>query len=149
MIGQFQELLEALSKVFNLALHVDRSNACCIQIHEGLSIQLQLDVSQENLWIFSKIVEIPPGKFRENIFKETLKENGLADPRIAVFGYLADTNHLALFQKYPLHVLNGERLSGFLGAFLMMAENWRNAIESGLPAPQKEKQTNQNPFGLK
>lgn len=136
-MSRFEELLQALGKAFHLKLHVDRSNACSIQIHDHLVIQLQLDTSQENLWIFSKLIEVPPGKFRENIFREALKANALPDPRTAIFGYLPNTNHLALFQKYPLEVLNGERLAGLIGAFLEMAESWMKAINSGQSAPPK------------
>src|SRR5581483_6912627 len=125
MITQFEELLHSLGQIFRLSLHIDHSHACTIQIHEAIRIQLQLDIAQENLWLFSKLIEIPPGKFRENVFRETLKANGLPDPRIATFGYLANTNHLILFQKYPLAILNGERLAGLIGAFLEMAETWR------------------------
>jgi hypothetical protein len=147
MIGQFEELLAALGKVFHLKLHIDQTNACCIQVHEGLSIQLQLDVAQENLWIFSKIGEIPPGKFRENVLKETLKANGLPDPRIAAFGLIASTNTLALFQKHPLSILNGEKLSGFIGTHLIMVSSWQTALANGRAVPIEQKET--NPFGLK
>lgn len=135
MTNQLEELLHQLGKVFHLDLHVDRTLACSIQVHQNLTIQLQLDVAQENLWIFSKLLEVPPGKFRENVFREALKANGLPDPCTAVFGYISNTNHLALFQKYPLEILNGERLAGLIGAFVEMAENWIQAIASGRPAP--------------
>lgn len=139
MTDRFEELLHELGKVFHLELHVDRSHACSIQMSDGLTIQLQLDVSQENLWIFSKLAEIPPGKFRENVFREALKANALPNPRTAIFGYLANTNHLALFQKYPLTILNGDRLAGLIGSFIEMAENWLKALISGKPAPSSMK----------
>lgn len=135
MINQFEELLQSLSQIFRLPLHIDRLNACSIQLHETLTIQLQLDVSQENLWIFCKLIEIPAGKFREIVLREALKANSLPDPRTGVFGYLASSNHLALFQKYPLTILNGERLAGFIGAFLELAALWQNAIQNGDPPP--------------
>ena len=135
MISQFEELLHDLSKVFDLNLQIDRQNACSIQIHPRLIIQLQLDVSQENLWIFAKLIELPPGKFRENVLKEALKANALPDPRIGVLSYLANANQLALFQKYPLKILSGERLSGCLGAFVEMADSWIEAISRGQSAP--------------
>lgn len=149
MINQFEELLQALGKIFHLSLHVDYHNACSIRIREDLVIQLQLDTSQENLWFFSKLIEVPPGKFRENVFKEALKANGQPDPRAGLFGYLPQSNHLVLFQKYPLAILNGERLAGLLGAFLEMGESWRKAISSGLSAPPPIRSTSHNPFGLK
>ncbi|HSX10865.1 MAG TPA: CesT family type III secretion system chaperone [Chlamydiales bacterium] len=135
MTNQFEELLHELGKIFHLELRIDHSHACSIQMHDSLTIQLQLDVSQENLWIFSRIIEVPPGKFRENIFREALKANALPDPRTAHFGYLSNTNHLALFQKYPLTILNGERLAGLVGAFVEMADSWMQAIAKGQPAP--------------
>ncbi|MGB7977773.1 MAG: CesT family type III secretion system chaperone [Chlamydiales bacterium] len=142
MIGPFEELLQSLSATFGLDLQIDKNNACSLLIHARLIVQMQLDVSQDNLWIFSKLAETPPGKFRENILKEALKANALPDPRIGILAYLAATNELVLYQKFPLAILNGERLSGFLGAFMEMAESWREAILSGQSAPP-------NPVGLK
>jgi len=101
MISRFEEILDQLGHIFELKLHVDRKNACSIQIHPHLIIQLQLDMSQEHLWLFTKVAETPPGKFRENILKETLKANALPDPRSAIFGYILSPNQLAAFQKYP------------------------------------------------
>lgn len=150
MITQFEELLHAIGKIFHLELQIDRQNACSIQVHPHLVIQLQLDISQENLWLFSKLIETPPGKFRENILKEAMKANALPDPRIGVLGYLLPSNQLVLFQKYPLTILNGERLSGFLGAFLEMGESWRDAIASGQSGPPEVRQEiARNPFGMK
>lgn len=136
MITPFEELLHDLNRFFELNLHVDKHNACTIQIHPDLAIQLQLDIGQENLWIFSHLIEIPPGKFRENVLKEALKANGLPDPRIGILAYLALKNTLILYQKYPLSILSGEKLSAFLGAFLEMADTWRQAIFNGQASPR-------------
>jgi hypothetical protein len=135
MIGQFEELLQELGKVFHIDLKPDRFSACSIRVHNKITIQLQLDVSQENLWIFSKLIEIPPGKFRENVLVEALKANGLPDPRPAALCYVAKENSLALCQKYPLSILNGERLGGLIGSFLEMADSWYLAISLGKSAP--------------
>ncbi len=147
MISQFEELLQKLGQVFALDLHLDRKHACSIQIHPSLIIQLQLDPSQEYLWIFTKVAETPPGKFRENLLKEALKANALPDPRPGILGYILTTNQLAQFQKYPLFILNGERLSGIIGSFLEMAESWQEAIRNGQSAPTKA-QEQTNPFGM-
>jgi hypothetical protein len=133
--NRFEELLNELGPLFNLPLHLDKYQACSIQVHSQLVLQLQLDISQENLFLFSKIVEIPPGKFRENVLLEALKANHLPDPCVGIFGYRAASNHLVLFQRYPLHILNGERVGGLVGAFIEFADLWRSAIESGRPSP--------------
>ncbi len=150
MSDQFQELLNELGKVFHLSLAVDKHHACSIQIQEHLTIQLQLDMAQENLCLFSKIIEIPPGKFRENVLREALKANALPDPRIGIFAYMAASNHLALFQSYPIEMLNGERLSGFLGAFIEYGDSWHKAILNGQSAPPSSAASSlPNPFGLR
>ncbi len=149
MTDQFEELLKALGHVFHLPLHIDKHHACSIQVHNQLIIQLKPDPSLENLFIFSKIIEIPPGKFRENVLREALKANASTDPRVGIFGYIASTNQLALFQRYPFGILNGERLAGLVGAFLEYCETWRKAIEGGFPAPPSSSSTLPPPMGLK
>ena len=134
----FEEILKDLGNMFHLTLHVDHSNACSIQIQSGLIVQIQLDEMQENLWIFSKLAELPPGKFREDVLQEALIPNHLPDPRAAIFGYIALTNELALFQKYPIAALDGENLAGIVGAFLEMGRLWQTAIVEGKTAPQTE-----------
>ena len=134
MIGLFPDLLQELGKALHIALHIDKRNACSIHV-APLTVQLQLDSAQEKLFLFTKIIELPPGKFRENALREALKANGLSDPRAGVFSYIAASNHLALYQRYPLTILNGERLTGLFGAFYELGLSWHRAIQNGRPAP--------------
>lgn len=152
MTSDFEELLSELGKFLHLDLHPDIYHACTIQMHPFLSVQLQLDGTQEYLWLFSPLVETPPGKFRENILKEALKTNGQSEPCLGILGYISSTNELALYHRFPLNILNGERLAGILGAFLEMAERWQEAIKSGQSTPtpiEKKEDAPPNPFGLK
>lgn len=147
---RFATLLHELSAVLDVPLHVDRNHACLFRVHEQLSVQIQLDATQERLWMASFICELPPGKFRENILAEALKANNLPDPRTGIFGYLAINNHLTLHQRYPLASLDGQKLSQLLAGFIDYADLWRDAIARGQPGPapiQSSKTT--NPFGLK
>jgi hypothetical protein len=146
MTDRLTELLGELGKIFQLSLHTDKYNACSISI-PPLVIQLQLDSTQEKLFLFSKIFELPPGKFREIVLREALNANGLPDPRPGVFGYIAASNHLALHQRYPLEILNGERLAGLFGSFYELAELWHKALASGQSAPPST--AARSPFGLK
>ena len=131
MIGPFAYLLEELGKVFNLSLHVDAVGACSLLFPQDLSVQLQLNSAQDTLFLFSKLAILPPGKFREEILKEGLKTNAGPDPLSGVLAYLFATNHLVLFQTYPLSILNGERLAGLFGSFLEMGTRWKEAIAKG------------------
>lgn len=128
MTSSFQELLQQLGKILRLPLHIDKHHACSIQMLP-LIVQLQPDLPQEKLFLFSKIIELPPGKFRENILFEALKANALPDPRAGIFSYIAATNHLVLYQIYPFSILNGERLANFLGGFFEIASSWHKKIK--------------------
>lgn len=145
MTDRFEQLLFQLGPLFGLPLHPDKVGACSIAVNPHLKVQLQLDLSQEKLFFFSKIVEIPPGKFRENVLKEALKSNGLPDPLSGILAYFPITNHLILYQIYPLAILNGERLAALLSSFLEMAESWHQAIKQGQSSPALPRPP---PFGM-
>lgn len=130
MIDRLETLLEDLSKTLQIPLHVDKVGACSIQI-EPITIQIEIDEAQENIFLFSSLIELPPGKFREEIFFSALKENGKSGPRAGIFGYLHSSNYLTLHQKYPLEILTEERLTGMFGAFFDLAKLWKEEIHSG------------------
>ncbi len=114
---------------------VDAHQACTLQIHDKIRVQLQLDPHQTYLLMACLAIEIPPGKFRENVLRDALKANYLTDPRPATLGYVETNNHLSLSQTIPLAILNGERLAGFFSAFLAEAKSWIQAIEQGKSSP--------------
>lgn len=149
MTDQFQHLLQELGKIFHLSLHPDKISACSILVPPALIVQLEMDPTQEILFLFSKLIEIPPGRFRENVLAEALKANGAPDPLPGVLAYLENSNHLVLFQTYPIHILNGERLAGLFGGFFTMAEGWRKAIAAGNSSPSPSQKKEANPFGLR
>ncbi len=139
MTDPFNDLLASLGQLFGLTLHADKNNACALQIKKGLVVQLQPDERREKILLASRVVELPPGKFRENVLKETLKANAISDPFVGVFSYVAKTNHLVLFQQYPIDILNGERLAGLIIPFIEVAESWRDAIIAGQACPTVQK----------
>lgn len=135
MIDRFQSLMTELGEVLHLPLHIDKKGACSILIPPELVIQLELDSTQENLLLFCKLIEIPPGKFRENVLLAALKSNDQCDPIPGILAYLHATNHLVLFQNYPINILDGMRVVGLFTAFLEMAESWYSAIKTGRNSP--------------
>lgn len=147
MIDQFEALLIDLGKILGISLAPDRFGACSIEI-APLTVQLEPDEKGEHLILFSTIVELPPGKFRENVLQEALKTNGEKEPRPGVLGYVAPKNLLSLHQRYPLRILTAEILSGILGGFLEMAESWFEAVNTGRSSPNPPSDT-PPPFGMK
>jgi hypothetical protein len=138
MLDRFNALLQSLSAVIDLPLRVDKHHACAIQLKEGLIVQLQSDIAQEKLLISCKIIELPPGIFRENVLKEALKANSRPDPVVGIFSYIEQINALFLFQRYPFDMLDGAKISGLIGPFFQTAESWQTAIASGKAAPPFE-----------
>jgi len=149
MTDRFEQLLLQLGPLFGLKLHPDKIGGCSIAITPSIKVQLQLDLVQENLFLFSKIIEIPPGKFRENVLRDALKANAFPDPLSGILCYLPTPNELCLYQSYPVLILNGERLAGLVGAFVEMAESWHHAIKNGQSSPNLSRPPSSPPFGFK
>lgn len=145
-MDRFSEILSELGSILGISLVEDKYQACSILI-PPLTIQLQLDPTQEHLILFTKIIDLPPGKFRENVLTEALKMNGLPDPRVAIFSYIGKTNHLAIHQTYPLSFINGEKLSGIFGAFFELGESWHTSIQQGRAGPASSGTS--IPFGMR
>jgi hypothetical protein len=139
MTGEFDDLIQQLGSHFELPLHTDRFGAVSLLIPPSLVVQIQLDTSQENVFLFSKLAAIAPGKFRENVLQEALRANGRPDPLPGHLAYVSSVNQLALCHSFPLRILNGERLSSLLGAFVEMALLWKTAIHQGQAAPQESR----------
>jgi hypothetical protein len=146
MTDGFTTLLQELGKEFQLTLVPDKYNALSLEV-PPLIIQLELDEKRENLFLFTKIIELPPGKFRENVLAEALKINDLPDPRPGVFGYIAATNHLTLHQSYPIKILNGENLAGLFGSFFELGQSWYESIHRGNLTPPSS--SSPPPFGIR
>jgi len=146
MIDRFEEVLHLFGQSLNISLHVDKNNACAIQV-KGIIVQMQADFSHEKLLVGCKIIEVGPGRFRENVLREALKANGQPDPRVGIFAYIAPINTLFLFQEYPFDLLTtGERIAALLSPFIKTCTEWKQAIQNGQPAPLSE---SKGPFGLR
>ncbi len=127
-----QQLLSLLGEELHLKLHIDHHSSCSIRLSSNLIVQLQLNDTQEDLLLFAKLGEVPPGKFRENFLTSALKANGGPDPIPGILGYIGRNDQLALFQSYPLRILEKETLLPLFGGFVAMAVQWRDALERGI-----------------
>ncbi len=130
MIDRFDEILNELGNIYSVTLHPDKVGACKIQFPEQFAIQLECDPHLENLLVATYICEIPPGKFRENIFKDALKANHPFAQNGAL-AYSEKNNQLVLFSYLRLASLNGRKLSEFIQAFIEKASGWRTGVETG------------------
>ncbi len=142
-MDRFQQLLYDLSELIEVTLYADQQQKCCININDLIDIQLEYDGSKERVLMASFCCEIPPGKFRENVLKETLKANGIF-PRIGTFGYSEQKNKLALFEYVSIENLTPEKFADILAAFIDRVERSKKAIEAGSLAGLTEVSSDKN-----
>ncbi len=129
-MDHFAILLADLGALIQVPLHPDHQRSCNLSINGELHVQLKEDERNDRILIAAFLAEIPPGKFRENVLKETLKENNLF-PRIGTFSYSERNNQLAFFSHVYFEGLKGDTMADFLEAFLEKAFSWRTALQTG------------------
>lgn len=127
----FSTLLEDLGKLMNMKLAPDSHGACMIKSQTGLMVHMEPDSAGERLMIISDLGTPPPGRYRENLFREALKANGLPMPRQGIFCYSKKKDSLVLFDTLLLDDLTGQLISDFLTPFMQKADLWRLAIPKG------------------
>ncbi len=134
-MDQFALVLADLGALIDVPLHLDHNRCCSLYVNNALHIQLQEEEHKQRLLMATFIGELPPGKFRENLIKETLKENHLF-PRIGTFCYSPRNHQLALFTYVTFVGLRGDLLADALEAFLDYAFSWKTAMETGQTLPR-------------
>lgn len=132
IIDNFGILLEELSTVLKIdPLVPDSRNTCLVRFKEGVNIQLEPDKSGANLLIGAQLGTIPPGRYREDIYREALRTNGLPPPRVGTLAYSRQADALVLFELIPLQDLTGTKLADFLQSFRAKALTWQEALIKG------------------
>lgn len=129
-MDKFATVLADLAALIDVPLHLDHNRACSLNVNNVMHIQIQEEESKNRLLIGAFVGELPPGKFREILLKETLKENNLY-PRIGTFAYSPRNNQLVFFTYVPLSTLTGDLLADVLETFLDRAFSWKIALETG------------------
>lgn len=149
----FGLILQELGTALKIGgLKPDANNSCLIKFPQ-ISIQLELDSGAQNLILCSNFPQIPPGKYRENVFREALKANGLPYPHAGDFAYSKQADHLVLMKSIPLKELTGEKVFQILTPFMQRAIDWNESLSRGeIPSIQIASsgiKTSSGMFGLK
>ncbi len=143
-MGPFEELLAELGNALGVSLNADSNNSCTLLVDEKLKVQLEMQKEKDRLLMGARVGVVDPGRFRENVLIEALKENNLPYPQVGIFGYSPKNNQLALYDTLDLDDLTGEKLANYLSLFIGKSLEWKNALESGHSAPQTS-QTGEGP----
>ena len=128
---KFDNLIQELGVTLKIKLKPDKNNACLLRFKNGIQIQLEVDSRGEKLVLAADLGQVPQGRYRENIFREALKANGLAPPRNGIFAYSKKNESLVLCDSIPLEELTGTKLADYLHSFMQKGELWKNAITRG------------------
>jgi carbonic anhydrase len=129
-MDRFLLLLDDLGGLIGIPFHVNSKGLCQLNINNQLHIQISDEKEKDRILIATFICEIPPGKFKENIFSEALKENH-SYPRLATFAYSEKNNQLAVFSHVYYPNLTGDSLADFLEKFIEKALSWKTGVETG------------------
>ena len=92
-MDRFAIILSELSELIDIPLHPDQNRSCSLNVNNTMHVQLQEEENKDRLLLGAFIGELPPGKFREKLLIETLKENNLF-PRVGTFSYSPRNNQL-------------------------------------------------------
>lgn len=134
-MDRFSQILYDLSKELDTDLYPDQNRLCQINWEDKLSIQLQFDEAKDRLLVGVFICDVPPGKYREKLFKEALKSNAQF-PRIGTLAYTDRNNKLTMFEYVYGENLHADKLAKFLEQFIAKATLWKEAVEQNKPLPR-------------
>lgn len=128
----FGSLLQELGKILDIPdLHSDRNNSCQILMRSGLTLQLELDRSGQFLILGADLGIVPPGKYRENLFREALKANNMPYPLHGILAYSKKNERLVLFEKLRSQEITGEIIAAEIIPFSEKAIIWQEALKRG------------------
>ena len=133
---QYGTLLAELSSILKIPLKPDKHNTCLIHFEkEHLHVQIEIDSSKDFIIIGTNIAEVPPGRYRQDVFKQALQANYIDKPRGGILAFSKHANKLVLFLKLPLKDLHGGLIAAALPDFLRKASRWKDEIEKNQLPP--------------
>lgn len=148
VFNTFESLLQDIGKEYNLNLKPDQNNSCLLVLPTGLSLQMEIDHRGEHFIIGIDLGLIPPGKYRENIFREALKANGKPSPRLGIFSYSKQKDHLLLIEMLSLKNLTGDRIREVLKPLAEKGFTWKQALNRGEIPVIADESRSSGMFGL-
>jgi hypothetical protein len=127
----FGTLLEEIGKMMHVTLQPDKNNSCLIEFPNKIKIQMEVDSSRNLFIIGCNLGVVPPGRYRENIFREALKANGMPYPRYGDFSYSKRMDSLVLTRELSMQDIHSDKIVHELLNFLRKATQWQEALARG------------------
>ena len=131
VLDKFGILLQELGTIYKTKLAPDKNNACLLKYNNGIQVQIEPTTNGRSLHVVTFLGELSQGRFRENVFREALKSNGLPSPRNGIFAYSKKGEALVLYDLLYIDEVTGLKLADFLQSFVQKAELWKGALSKG------------------
>ncbi len=128
-MNPFELLIQDLSTLLGVPLHAEKGYLCRLIAGGSLKVHLEHQPDLHRILVASFISEIPPGKFREDILKEALKNNDSLD-RLGILAYSEKNDSLSYFLYLPEDAAPNS-VSATLLEFIEKSKAWKTAIETG------------------
>ena len=129
--GIYEGLLEELGRCLGLTLFPDENYSCMIRLPNHVEVQIEIDSPGNRMMMGSYLGQLPPGRYREMVFYEALRMNGLPPPHVGIFAYSNKADKLLMFRWIDLHNMTGEKIAKLLTPFSERAAQWRDTIAAG------------------
>lgn len=131
-MNPFETLIHELGGQMGAILHPDSHQSCLIHFTRfNINVQIDLDSSGDQILIGCELGDVPLGAFRERVFLQALRVNGLTDGPRGTLAFSEKKNQLILFYYLSLSTTSGVKLYNFLKIFTEHAQAWRVALERG------------------
>jgi Tir chaperone protein (CesT) family len=129
----FDSILKEVSEKMNLSgLKATVNDNITLQVPPNQTlVTLQKHNKQPILIISSDIMELQDGRFRENIFREALKFNGLNEYHKGTFGFSKKSQKLILFDMLPLDEIFPEQVVETMSEIAIKVSRWKESLERG------------------
>jgi hypothetical protein len=130
-LDNYPNLLIELGKLIQIPLKVDANNSCMITFpKEKIEIQIEHELSTDMLIIGSNIAKLPPGRFRQNLFEQSLKANNLDNPRGGILAFSPRSDMLVIFTKLAMKDLKPEDVAQAMIPFKDKLKKWKDGIQN-------------------
>lgn len=148
----FEDLIREMGNIMGIDLQPDSHFSCLLAFPaDQLSVQIDLDSSGDQILVGTQLGNVPPGPYREQIFRQAMRVNGGSLTPRGILAFSEKNNTLVLFQFLSLASLTGEKLHVFVQIFREHALIWKEALGRGdVPRIEEDVQASGGSmFGLK
>ena len=150
--GEIGSILEELGRELGLPnLGPDEHGTCLIRLKNGVKVQIEMLKASDYVLIATDLGEIPPGRYRTDLFEAALGFNVSDEGGIGTFGFSKRTNHMILFERLYIKGLKGINVADTINPLSEKAKVWSEALQRG-EIPRLEAKTStpsRGIFGLK